>query len=245
MVRYKCKVEYAGTDFNGWQKQDNLPSIQQAIQDAIKLFCGEEAVVYPAGRTDGGVHAFGQVVHFDLVSMRDPCRVMSAINHHMRPQPVALLTAEIVDEAFHARFSAKQRHYMYRIINRRARIAIDHNRAWHVPVPLNVPAMQDAAQRLVGRHDFTSFRDSECQAKNPVRTLDTVTVEKTDAEIRIYVSAKSFLHHMVRNITGTLKLVGEGKWSPDYINTILAARNRTMAGPTAPSCGLYLTRVDY
>lgn len=245
MPRYKATIEYDGSNFHGWQKQDGLPSVQQSIESAIKLFCGENVEVHTAGRTDAGVHATAQVCHFDLLQQHEPFKIMSAVNHHLKPLPVALLSVEPTDDEFHARFSAKKRYYIYHIINRRAPLAIQHNRAWQVPVPLNEHLMQQAASYLIGFHDFTSFRDAECQSKSPLKTIDEINIERLGEEIKIYISAKSFLHHMVRNITGTLKMVGEGKWPPEYIPEILAAKNRSNAGPTAPACGLYLTKIDY
>ncbi len=245
MPRYKCILEYDGSSFYGWLRQDNVPSVQKTIEDAIKSFCGENVTIYTAGRTDAGVHALAQTIHFDLKEKRDPFKIISAINHHVRPKPVVLLDVSEVNEDFHARFSAQKRHYMYRIINRREPLALDHNRAWHVPVILDDSLMQKAAQYLIGQHDFSSFRDSQCQAKSPIRTIDQVKIERKNNDIYIYVSAKSFLHHMVRNITGTLKLVGEGKWKPEDMVTILNAKKREAAGPTAPACGLYFVSVDY
>ena len=245
MPRYKCTVEYEGTNFCGWQKQEGLPSVQQTVMNAIKLFCGQDVEIFASGRTDAGVHASGQVIHFDLVPAQDPFKILSAVNHHIKPLPVALLNCEEVPDNFHARFSAQKRYYTYRIINRRAPLAIEFNRAWQVPSQLDEKSMQAAANYLIGQHDFTSLRDTECQSKSPVKTLDEIKVKRQGDEIRIYVSAKSFLHHMVRNITGTLKMVGEGKWQPEYMLEIIAAKNRSAAGPTAPACGLYLTGVDY
>lgn len=245
MPRYKCTIEYDGTGFCGWQAQEGLPSVQAVIEKAIFLFCGETTKLCTAGRTDAGVHAAGQVAHFDLKSTHDSFKIISAANHHIKPNLVSLLDVTEVAEDFHARFDATKRYYMYRIINRRSPLTIDTNRAWQVPVPLNEKLMQKAANFLIGKHDFTSFRDSECQAKSPVKTLDEIKIERNGEEIKIYISAKSFLHHMVRNITGTLKMVGAGKWQPEYIAEILAAKNRSAAGPTAPACGLYLTKVEY
>ncbi len=245
MPRYKCTVEYDGTGFCGWQKQHGLPSVQQTIMDAIKLFCGQEVDVVASGRTDAGVHATAQVIHFDLEKAQDPFKIISAINHHIKPQPVAIINAVEVSEDFHARFSAKKRYYTYRIINRRAPLAIEFMRAWQVAVPLDEKLMQSAANYLIGKHDFTSFRDTECQSKSPLKTLDELRVQRNGDEINIYISAQSFLHHMVRNITGTLKMVGEGKWKPEYMLDIISAKNRSNAGPTAPAHGLYFTKVDY
>ncbi len=245
MPRYKCIIEYEGSNFHGWQKQHGLPSVQQCIEDAIKAFCNESVEIFTAGRTDAGVHALGQVIHFDLSRSYTELTIMSAINQHMKPMPVAILAVKLADNEFHARFWAQKRHYVYRISNRRAPLTLNINRAWQVPVPLDENAMQIAASYLIGHHDFTSLRDSECQAKSPMKTIDVINIERIGNDINIYISAKSFLHHMVRNITGTLKMVGEGKWQPDYMLEILAAKNRKAAGPTAPACGLYLVGVDY
>ena len=245
MPRYKCTIESDGPDFHGWQRQDNVPSVQDVIENALFSFCGEKAKICTAGRTDAGVHATGQVAHFDLHTAQDTFKIMNAVNFHISDNPIALLLVEEVDEEFHARFSAKKRYYMYRIINRRAKLTIEQNRAWQIPLELDVNKMQEAANYLVGNHDFTSFRDSECQSNSPIKTIDEIRLERNGDEICIYISAKSFLHHMVRNITGTLKMVGTGKWKAEYMNEILAARNRCSAGPTAPACGLYLTKVTY
>lgn len=245
MPRYKCTVEYDGSGFCGWQRQEHAPSVQQSIEEAILAFCGEEITITTAGRTDAGVHATGQVIHLDLATAQDPFKIMSAVNHHIKPLPVAILDAAEVSPEFHARFGAQKRYYIYRIINRRAPLTIEVNRAWQVPVHLDEKLMQEAANYLLGHHDFTSFRDTECQAKSALKTMDEIRIVREGEEIKIYVSAKSFLHHMVRNITGTLKMVGEGKWAPEYMLEILAAKNRSAAGPTAPACGLYLVKVDY
>lgn len=245
MPKYKCIVEYDGTNFYGWQRQTHAISVQETIENAIKLFCGENIQIHASGRTDAGVHATGQVIHFNLSHAHQPFKIMSAINHHIRPQSISILSVEEIGEDFHARYSAQKRYYIYRIINRRAPLSLDNKRAWHVPVTLNNKLMQEAANFLLGKHDFTSFRDSECQAKSPIKTLDEVLIQKNGEIIEIHISAKSFLHHMVRNITGTLKLIGEGKWQPEYIMEILAAKNRSSAGPTAPAHGLYFTKVDY
>ena len=245
MPRYKCKVEYDGTGFHGWQSQDAVPCVQSSIEAAIFAFCGEATKICAAGRTDAGVHARGQVFHVDFQESHAPFKIISAVNHYLKPRPIALLQAKLVDDGFHARFSAVKRHYVYFIINRRAPLALEAKRAWHVPVDLDEKLMRQAANYLIGTHDFTSFRDSECQAKSPVKTIDEIRIERVDDQIRIYISAKSFLHHMVRNITGTLKLIGMKKLHPEYICDILDAKNRVAAGPTAPACGLYLTKIDY
>lgn len=245
MSRFKLTLEYDGRLFQGWQRQKTGPSVQEALESAIHAFSGETVTVQGAGRTDAGVHATGQVAHVDLEKSMSLESLQNAINHHLRPNPIAILrTAEVADD-FHARFSATGRQYRYRIINRRAPLALEAGRAWHLPGSIEVEVMHEAAQRLVGKHDFTSFRSAACQAQSAVKTLDRVTVLRQGDDVLITVCARSFLHHQVRNIVGTLKLIGENKWPIDRIETILAARNRAAAGPTAPADGLYLTAVDY
>ncbi len=204
MPRYKLTIEYDGTPFVGWQVQDNGPAVKGVLTEAIAAFTGERVVVGGAGRTDAGVHALGQVAHVDLAKDWDGDTVRDAINFHLRPQPIAVLTAEQVAENFDARFSATERHYLYRIVNRRADLALDQNRAWRVPRPLDADAMHAAAQKLVGRHDFTTFRAAECQAKSPVKTLDLLDVKRDGNAVRISATARSFLHHQVRSIVGSL-----------------------------------------
>ena len=245
MPRYKLTIEYDGTPFVGWQIQDNGTSVQGALTAAVAAFCGETAAIQGAGRTDAGVHALGQVAHVDLTKDWDADTVRDALNAHLRPHPVAVLTAERVADTFNARFSAVNRHYRYRIVNRRADLALDHHRAWRVPRPLDAAQMHQAAQRLVGKHDFTTFRAAECQAKSPVKTLDRLDVERHGEEVHIRASARSFLHHQVRSMVGSLVFVGEGKWSPDEVGRVLAARNRAACGPVAPAEGLYLVGVEY
>lgn len=245
MPRYKLTIEYDGTPFVGWQVQDNGASVAGVIEDAIGKFAGERAAVYGAGRTDAGVHAFAQVAHIDLAKEWDIDTVRDAINAQLRPNPVAILAAERVAGDFHARFSAKARHYLYRIVNRRADLALVRDRAWKIARPLDAGAMHAAGQRLIGLHDFTTFRSTECQAKSPVKTLDKLDVSRDGDEIRIAISARSFLHNQVRSIAGSLALVGEGRWSADDLAAALAAKNRAACGPVAPACGLYLVRVDY
>lgn len=245
MPRYKLLIEYNGRAFVGWQVQDNGPSVQGALEAAVLAFCGESASVRGAGRTDAGVHAFGQVAHLDLTRDWDTDTVRDAINAHLKPHPIAVLSAEIAPAAFDARFSALKRHYLYRIVNRRAPLALDAARAWRVARPLDAEAMHEAAQRLVGRHDFTTFRAAECQAKSPVKTLDRLDVHRSGEEVRIRASARSFLHHQVRSMVGSLALVGEGKWRADDLSNALAARDRKACGPVAPPDGLYLVGVDY
>jgi tRNA pseudouridine38-40 synthase len=245
MTRYKLTIEYDGRDFVGWQRQDNGPSVQQAVEEAIEGFCGERVVVSGAGRTDAGVHALGQVAHVDIAREADGDTVRDAINHHLSPAAVAVLAAEAVADDFDARFSASARGYLYCIVNRRARLVLDRGRAWHVAAPLDEAAMAAAARVLVGHHDFTSFRSVHCQAKSPVKTLDALEVVRVGEEIRITARARSFLHNQVRIIAGTLKLVGEGKWSEQDVADALAARDRKRGGPTAPPDGLYLVNVSY
>lgn len=245
MTRFRLLVEYDGAGFVGWQRQENGPSIQQAIEDAVFAFCAERVSSIAAGRTDAGVHALGQVVHLDLVRETTADTLRDAVNFHLKPQPIAILRAEAVNDDFHARFSATGRRYLYRIVNRRAPLAIDRNRAWQVTIALDATAMHEAAQRLVGNHDFTSFRSSICQAASPVKTLDRLDIEREGEEIRISAAARSFLHHQVRNMVGTLKLVGEGRWRAQDVSAALEARSRSAAGPTAPAEGLFLAEVRY
>jgi tRNA pseudouridine38-40 synthase len=246
MPRFKLTIEYDGSPFCGWQRQDNGPSVQQALEEAIEKLSQARVRVHGAGRTDAGVHALGQVAHFDLDKAVDADTVRDAINFHLKPQPIAVVTAAVAPAEFPARCSARGRSYLSRIVNRRAPLALDRGRAWHVPAPkLDAEAMHVAAQRLVGHHDFTSFRSTECQAESAVKTLDAVSVKRHGDGISIAVSARSFLHNQVRIITGTLKLVGEGKWTADDVTAALEAKDRTKGGPTAPPEGLYLTRVEY
>jgi tRNA pseudouridine38-40 synthase len=244
-MRFKLTIEYDGTPFSGWQRQADRPSVQQALEGAIERFSGEAVTTQAAGRTDAGVHALGQVAHFDLEKKFDPYRVREALNYHLRPHPVVVIECEAVSDAFEARFSAVARHYEYRILNRRAPAAIERNQVWHVPRPLDAKRMHDAAQLALGTHDFTTFRSSECQAKSPIRTLDTFAVDGDNEVVSITASARSFLHHQVRSMVGSLKLVGEGKWSPADFRAALDAADRTRCGPMAPASGLYLTGVDY
>ena len=245
MPRYKLTIEYDGTPFVGWQVQDNGPSVQRALTDAVAAFAGERVAVSGAGRTDAGVHALGQVAHVDLAKEWDTDTIRDAVNFHLRPQPIAVLAAEQVAHTFDARFSAIKRHYRYRIINRRSDLALEQNRAWRIARPLDAALMHEAAQRLLGRHDFTTFRAAECQAKSPVKTLDRLDVEREGEEVRVSAAARSFLHHQVRSMVGSLVHVGEGKWSADDLAAALAARDRTACGQVAPPQGLYLVRVDY
>jgi tRNA pseudouridine38-40 synthase len=245
MPRYKLTIEYDGTPYVGWQIQDNGPTVQGALTAAIAAFTGERVAVQGAGRTDAGVHAFGQVAHIDLAKDWDSDNVRDAANFHLRPQPIAVLSAERVLDGFDARFSATKRHYLYRISNRRADLALDVNRAWRVPRPLDTAAMHSAAQNLIGKHDFTTFRSTECQAASPVKTLDRLDIARDGDDVRVTASARSFLQHQVRSMVGSLVHVGEGKWSADDLSAALAARDRTACGQVAPPHGLYLVRVEY
>jgi len=245
MQRFKLTIEYDGRPFAGWQRQANGPSVQQALEEAVAAFAGEQVQVQGAGRTDAGVHARGQVAHLDLAKAMTAYRVAAALNHHLKPLPVAVLRAETVEDEFHARFSARRRIYRYRIANRRAPLAVDAGLAWRVGPPLDAPAMHDAAQRLVGRHDFTTFRHAACQARSPVKTLDLLAVERVADEIHVHAMARSFLHHQVRSMVGTLALAGEGKWTADDVTAALEARDRSALGHNAPPDGLYLMRVQY
>jgi tRNA pseudouridine38-40 synthase len=258
MPRYKLTIEYHGAGYSGWQKQDDRRSIQGELEAATQKFCGVEVKYITAGRTDAGVHALAQVAHVDLPREMDPFRVMQGINYYLfngddnngdiqeTPENrIAVLSAELVPDDFSARFSATRRHYLYRIVNRRARLAMEAGRAWHVVEELDDKAMHDAAQRLLGHHDFTSFRDTACQAKSPMRTLEQLDVKRIGDEVRIFTSARAFLHHQVRIMVGTLALAGREKWNGDDVVAALEAKDRTKAGPTAPADGLYLVRVDY
>src|SRR5258706_13131969 len=245
MPRFRLIVEYDGTPFAGWQRQENGPSVQGVLEESIFKLSGERVTVTGAGRTDAGVHARGQVAHFDLVKEFPPDTVRDALNAHLRPAPVAVLAAAIAAPDFHARFSATARHYEYRILRRRPPPALDKSRVWHLSRGLNVEPMRAAARSLVGLHDFTTFRSSECQAKSPEKTLDRLDVMAQGDEIAFYASARSFLHHQVRSMVGTLKLVGEGKWRPNDVAAALEARDRTRCGPVAPPEGLTRLRVDY
>jgi tRNA pseudouridine38-40 synthase len=245
MPRYKLTIEYDGTPFVGWQRQDNGLSVQQVLEDAVFAFSGEQVRVGGAGRTDAGVHARGQVAHVDLAKDWPTDTVRDAVNAHSRPHPVAVLSATRVADDFDARFSAVKRHYEYLIVDRRPPLALEVGRAWQVPRDLDAEAMHKAAQQLTGKHDFTTFRAAECQAKSPEKTLDKLDVSREGDAVVIRASARSFLHHQVRSIAGSLKLVGEGKWSAKDLKDALDAKDRSRCGALAPPEGLYLMRVDY
>lgn len=246
--RWAVRIEYDGRPFVGWQRQNTGLSVQQVLEEAAgRLAAGRTVPSITAGRTDAGVHATGQVAHLDFPEGTGltGSKIRDALNFHMKPHPVAILQAAPVDPAWNARFSANRRSYRYRIVNRRGRLALDEGRVWLVKRPLDTDAMNSAARHLLGRHDFTSFRASACQARNPLRTLDRLAVTRLGEDIVIEAEARSFLHHQVRNMVGTLKLVGEGTWPPDRVAEVLRACDRRAAGPTAPPDGLYLTAVGY
>ncbi len=245
MPRYKLTIEYDGTGLVGWQRQAKGQSVQEALERAVTLYCGRAITVHGAGRTDAGVHALAMTAHLDLPRADAPDKIRGALNHHMRPAKIAVLSAEPVDDAFDARRSAKSRVYLYRILNRRAPPMLDKDRVWHVAPPLDADAMAEAAQFLLGKHDFSTFRDSLCQAKSPVKTLDRLEVARAGDEIHVTAQARSFLHHQVRNMVGTLKLVGLHQWRPQRVAEALAARDRRAGGPMAPAHGLYLVEVIY
>ena len=245
MPRYKLVIEYDGSPFAGWQRQANAPSVQQAIEEAFQRFTGEDLRIQCAGRTDAGVHATGQVAHVDLGRSWRPDTVRDALNAHLKPLPVAILSAAEVPASFNARMSAVKRHYRYRILNRRAPAALERNAVWHVPWALDAEIMHQAAQVLVGRHDFTTFRASECQADSPIRTLDRLDVTRDGEIIAVEASARSFLHSQVRSLVGTLVQAGNGRWSIADVRRALEARQRSACAPLAPPQGLALTRDDY
>lgn len=245
MPRYRIDIEYDGTPFVGWQVQDNGPTVQGRLSEAITAFSGETVVPRGAGRTDAGVHALSQVAHFDLEKEWDPFRVSQALNAHLKPDPIAVVACAHAADDFDARFSATARHYLYRLLPRRARPALERNRVWWVTQELDVGAMDAAAQILVGRHDFTTFRAAACQAQSPVKTLDRLDVARVGAEIHVTASARSFLHHQVRSMVGCLKAVGTGKWSPEDVASALRVRDRSACAEIAPAAGLYLSGVDY
>jgi tRNA pseudouridine38-40 synthase len=245
MPRYKLIVEYDGAPFSGWQIQADQKTVQGTLNAAIEAFSGEKVQLQGAGRTHAGVHARAQVAHVDLAKDWDADTVRDALNAHLRPHPVAILSAAKVAADFNARTSAVKRHYLYRILNRRADLTLDLGHAWRVPRPLDAAAMQAAAQRLIGKHDFTTFRSTECQANSPVKTLDRLDVERDGHEVKVLASARSFLHNQVRSMVGSLVMVGDGRWNADDLQRALDARDRTACGQVAPPDGLYLVRVDY
>jgi tRNA pseudouridine38-40 synthase len=245
MPRYKLTIEYDGTGLVGWQRQANGLSVQEALETAIASFCGERTTVHGAGRTDAGVHALAQTAHLDLTRAVAPEVLRSAVNHHLRPAAISVIAAEAAPDEFDARLSATGRLYLYRILNRRAPPALERGRVWQVAPLLDVDAMREGARHLIGHHDFSTFRDSLCQAKSPLKTLDALELRRSGEEIHIEARARSFLHHQVRNMAGTLKLVGLGRWHPDDVARALAARDRRAGGPTAPPQGLYLVEIYY
>jgi tRNA pseudouridine38-40 synthase len=245
MPRYKLTIEYDGTGLVGWQRQANGPSVQAAIEAALAAITGTPAGIRGAGRTDAGVHALGQVAHADLLREWRPDVLRDALNAHLRPSRIAIVSAEPVPDTFDARFTAIRRNYLYKIINRRSPLTLEAGRAWLVKRKLDADAMHVAAQVLVGRHDFSTFRDMECQAKSPIRTLERLDVIRTEDMIEIHASARSFLHHQVRSMVGSLELVGAGKWSADDLKAALEARDRSRCGTVAPGAGLYFLSVDY
>ena len=246
-MRYKLTIEYDGTSLLGWQRQLDGPSVQQYLEEILAKRYGVHREIVSAGRTDAGVHALGQVAHIDLEREMEPWKIREAFNGNLQAAdvPVSVLAVEAVDANFNARFSAKKRAYIYRILNRRAPSPLLRNRVWWVPRPLDIELMRQGAQYLLGHHDFSSFRAAACQAKSPIKTLDKLDISAQGEEVIFNVEARSFLHHQVRNFVGTLKLVGEGRLTPADIKRILEAKDRSAAGPTAPASGLYLARVEY
>jgi tRNA pseudouridine38-40 synthase len=245
MTRFRLTVEYDGRPFMGWQRQAHGPSVQQAIEEAAKAITGEDATVHAAGRTDAGVHALAMEAHVDIARPITAFRLADALNAKLRPQPVAVLAAQEVAEDWHARFSCVGRRYVYRIANRRAPLALEAGRAWRVPVVLHADAMNKAAQVLVGRHDFTTFRSAHCQSESPVKTLDRLTVRRLGETIEIEAAARSFLHHQVRSMVGCLELVGRGKWTKADLRDALEAKDRAALGFNAPPDGLYFAEALY
>jgi len=245
VTRFALTIEYDGRPFMGWQRQAHGPSVQQSIEEALARIVGEETLVYAAGRTDAGVHATGMRSHVDVTRPITPFRLMEALNAVLRPAPIAILACEMVADDWHARFSCTARHYEYRIANRRAPLTFDKGLAWRVAAPLNAAAMALGAERLRGRHDFTTFRSAHCQADSPLRTLDRLDVARDGEVIRVFASARSFLHHQVRSMVGCLALVGQGKWTPDNMTAALEARDRAALGLNAPPDGLYFLKADY
>ena len=245
MPRYKMTIEYDGTDYCGWQKQQQGVSVQGVLEEALSVFSHEKSEIYGSGRTDAGVHAYGQVAHFDLSKEIDVFSARASFNALVRPHAVGVLDIEKVEDDFHARFSAQERTYIYKVLNRRTPAVLDKNRVWQVGLPLEVSQMQKAALLLLGKHDFSTFRDSECQAKSPIKTLNELTITRRGDYVFFLVKARSFLHHQVRNMVGSLVEVGLGRWSVDDFNDAFQACDRTKGGPTAPACGLYFQSVEY
>jgi tRNA pseudouridine38-40 synthase len=245
MPRYKLTIEYDGSGFSGWQRQENGPSIQQVLEEAVFALTGQTISVHGAGRTDAGVHASGQVAHVDLGREWSAWRLREAINAHLVRRPIAVLEVEPAADDFDARRSAIRRDYLYRIVNRRAPLTFEHGRAWLVKYALDAGAMHEAAQLLIGRHDFSTFRDSQCQASSPLRTLNRLEVTREGDRIEFFVGARSFLHRQVRSMVGSLVEVGSGKWQAADLRAALEAADRSRCGPVAPACGLYLALVEY
>jgi tRNA pseudouridine38-40 synthase len=245
MPRYRLTIEYDGRPYHGFQAQDGLASVQGAIERAVKGFCGQTLRLHAAGRTDTGVHATGQVIHVDLEKDWKPEVVRDALNAHLVPEPIVILEAAVAPEGWHARFSARERRYLYRILNRKSPPALDQGRVWHVKKPLDAEAMHAAAQILVGHHDFTTFRDLGCQAKSPMKTLDLAAVRREGEQVLLAFASRSFLHRQVRSMTGSLAQVGHGRWTAADLKAALEARDRKACGPVAPADGLYLTYVGY
>ncbi|MDQ8754691.1 tRNA pseudouridine(38-40) synthase TruA [Sphingosinicella sp. LHD-64] len=245
MTRFRLTIEYDGRPFMGWQRQAHGPSVQQAIEEAIRAITHEEVVLHAAGRTDTGVHALAMTAHVDIDKPITPFRLADGTNAKLRPLPVAILGAQVVEEDFHARFSCIGRRYIYRIVNRRAPLALEAKRAWRVPVVLYADDMNKAAQALVGKHDFTTFRSAQCQAESPVKTIDRITVRRLGEVIEIEAAARSFLHHQVRSMVGCLELVGRGKWSKADLKAALEAKDRAALGFNAPPDGLYFVEASY
>ena len=245
MTRFALTLEFDGTPFFGLQRQSNGPSVQQAVEEAVLATTGEAATLHAAGRTDAGVHALAMRAHVDVAKPIEPFRLMEALNHHLRPAPIAVLDCQVVPDDWHARFSCIGREYLYRIANRRAPLTLDAKRCWQVAQPLDADAMHRAAQALVGHHDFTTFRSVHCQSASPLKTLDRLDVERIGDEVQIRTAARSFLHHQVRSMVGCLALVGMGRWREAQLAEALAARNRTELGLNAPSEGLYFVRALY
>lgn len=245
MFRYKITIEYDGKPYVGWQIQDNGLSVQEVLSTAVKNLTGEEFVPKGSGRTDAGVHALGQVAHIDLSKEWNLSKIRDGLNYHLRPAPIAITKAELVDEEFDARFSALRRHYRYIIVNRRARLTIDRAYAWQVPRPLDHELMNEAAQSFVGHHDFTTFRSTHCQAKSPLKTIDTVSVLRDGEKVIVECSARSFMHNQVRSMVGSLAEVGMGKWPVSGIQSAIDAKDRAACGPVAPAHGLYFLKVEY